>query len=464
MKLRISRRDTDMTSGNIGEHLLWFAFPLLIGNLFQILYNTVDSIVVGNFVGKQALAAVGGSGPIINTLIGIFNGLSSGATVVISQYYGAHDDEHVSDAVHSTISMTTVLSVIFTIAGMLGTPAMCKLMAVPEDVMPEAITYLRIYFAGVSGLLFYNMGAGILRAVGDSRRPTLFLMFSAITNIVLDLVFVLVFSMGTAGVAYATIISQFLSAILVMLTLTRTDGAFKLVPKKINFSWPVIKKIINIGLPTSIQQGITSFSNVFVQSYINVFGSAAMAGWSSYSKIDQFILLPMQAVAFASTTFIGQNWGAGLYDRSKKCLRSAMKISLIMTAAIIPILMIFSRQFIYMFNQETAVLDYGSLIIRYLGPFYLITCVNQIYAGALRGIGNTRVPMIIMLSSFVVFRQIYLIIISWLMPGQLVPVILGYPAGWFLASIALFLYYEFGNWKEKYNNIVVNQSSQSGEF
>ena len=453
MKQLVFRRDTDMTKGSIWEHLIWFALPLLVGNIFQILYNTVDSIVVGNFVGKQALAAVGGSGPIINTLIGIFNGLSSGATVVVSQNYGAHDNKRVSEAVHSTIALTAVLSVIFTIVGMLGTPLMLRMMAVPEDVMPEALTYLRIYFAGVSGLLFYNMGSGVLRAVGDSRRPTLFLVFSAITNIVLDLIFILVFPLGAAGVAYATIIAQFLSAILVMVTLMRTDSAYRFVPRKVRFSWSVTREMVNIGLPTSIQQGVTAFSNVFVQSYINVFGSAAMAGWSSYSKIDQFVLLPVQAVAFASTTFIGQNWGAGLYDRTKKCLRTAMKLGLLMTAAIIPLLMLFSRQFIYMFNQEEAVLEYGSQIIRFMSPFYLLICVNQIYGGALRGTGNARVPMIIMLSSFVAFRQVYLIMVSKLLPGQLVPVILGYPAGWFLASAALFIYYEFGNWREKYKTV-----------
>jgi len=454
MKQLVFRRDTDMTKGSIWEHLIWFALPLLVGNIFQILYNTVDSIVVGNFVGKQALAAVGGSGPIINTLIGIFNGLSSGATVVVSQNYGAHDNKRVSEAVHSTIALTAVLSVIFTIVGMLGTPLMLRMMAVPEDVMPEALTYLRIYFAGVSGLLFYNMGSGILRAVGDSRRPTLFLVFSAITNIVLDLIFILVFPLGAAGVAYATIIAQFLSAILVMVTLMRTDSAYRFVPRKVRFSWSVTREMVNIGLPTSIQQGVTAFSNVFVQSYINVFGSAAMAGWSSYSKIDQFVLLPVQAVAFASTTFIGQNWGAGLYDRTKKCLRTAMKLGLLMTAAIIPLLMLFSRQFIYMFNQEEAVLEYGSQIIRFMSPFYLLICVNQIYGGALRGTGNARVPMIVMLSSFVAFRQVYLIVVSKLLPGQLVPVILGYPAGWLLASVALFFYYEFGNWQEKYKTAV----------
>lgn len=449
LKFRI-QRDTDMTTGSIWEHLIWFSIPLLVGNLFQILYNTVDSIVVGNFVGKQALAAVGGSSPIINTLIGVFNGLSSGATVIISQYYGAHDKKRVSDAVHSTIALTTVLSVVFTIIGMLGTPVMLRLMAVPEDVMPEALTYLYIYFAGISGLLFYNMGAGILRAVGDSRRPTLFLVISAVTNIVLDLVFVVVFSMGTAGVAYATIISQFLSAVLIIITLMKADSAIRLIPRELRFSWLVIGKVVNIGLPTSVQQGITSFSNVFVQSYINVFGSAAMAAWSSYSKIDQFILLPIQAAAFASTTFTGQNWGAGLYDRVKKCLRTAMKLSFLLTAALLPILMLFSRQLIYLFNQEEAVLEYGSLIIRFMSPFYFLICVNQIYAGTLRGTGNARVPMIVLLSSFVAFRQIYLFVISRLLPGQLVPVVLGYPAGWLLASISLFLYYKYGNWREKY--------------
>jgi len=455
-RLRFSlrlKRDTDMTTGSIYEHLLWFALPLLVGNLFQILYNTVDSIVVGNFVSKPALAAVGGSGPIINTLVGIFSGLASGATVVISQYYGAHDNKHVSEAVHSTLALTAVLSVIFTIVGIVFTPTMLKWMAVPDDVMPEALTYLHIYFAGVSGLLFYNMGTGILRAVGDSRRPTIFLIISALTNIVMDLILVLVIPLGTAGVAYATIFSQFLSAILVIITLVRSDGSFRLNLKKVKFTWPVTLKMVNIGLPTSVQQGVTSFSNVFVQSYINVFGSAAMAGWSSYGKIDQFIQLPIQAMAFSSTTFIGQNWGAGLYDRAKKSFRIALKLSLIMTVILIPVLIIFSRQFIYLFNQETPVLDYGSLIIRYMAPFYVLSCINQIYAGALRGTGNTRVPMIIMLSSFVAFRQVYLAIISRLLPGQPVPVILGYPAGWLLASILLCLYYELGNWREKYKTI-----------
>lgn len=211
--------------------------------------------------------------------------------------------------------------------------------------------------------------------------------------------------------------------------------------------------MVNIGIPTSVQQAVTAFSNVFVNSYINVFGSAAMAGWSSYGKIDQFVLLPVMAMAFATTTFIGQNWGAGLYDRARKSLRIAMKLSLIMTVVLIPILIVFSRQFITLFNQEVEVLDYGSLMVRFMAPFYVLTCINQIYAGALRGTGNTRVPMIILLSSFVAFRQVYLLVISNLLPGQLVPVILGYPAGWLAASVLLCLYYEFGNWREKYKTI-----------
>jgi len=450
MRLPALKKDTNMTSGDINRHLLMFALPLLLGNLFQLLYNTVDSIVVGNFVGTEALAAVGGSGPIINMLIGIFNGLSSGATVVISQYYGAKDNKRVSEAVHTTMFITLVLSVVFTIVGILCSPALLRLMAVPDDVMPEAVTYLRIYFAGISGLLLYNMGAGILRAVGDTRRPMIFLAFSAVTNIVLDLVFVLVFSMGTAGVAYATIIAQFLSAILVLLSLMKSEGAFKLVLCRIRCTWSVLGRIVNIGLPTSIQQGITSFSNVFIQSYINVFGSDVMAGWTSYSKLDQFILLPMQAVAFASTTFVGQNWGAEQYSRAKKGLSAAMKMSLVMTAVLIPPMILLSRDLISLFDQTPAVIAYGSLMIRFMSPFYLLCCINQILAGALRGTGNSRVPMIIMLSSFVAFRQLYMAVISSFFPGEIIPVIFGYPAGWLMASLALFLYYKFSHWEKKY--------------
>lgn len=434
-------KDVNMTEGVIWKQLLWFALPLLVGNLFQQLYNTVDSIVVGNFVGKEALAAVGSSDSIINTLIGFFSGMATGAGVVISQYFGARDDENVQTAVHTTIALTFVLSVVFTILGVVLVQPMLHLMGTPDDVMPEATTYLTIYFAGVSGLMFYNMGEGILRAVGDSRRPLYFLIVSAIMNIVLDLVFVVVFHWGVAGVAYATIISQFASAILTMWTLTRETASYKIIWRRVRLTSWMLGKIVKIGLPSALQMAITAFSNVFVQSYINEFGSSCMAGWSSYGKIDKFCMLPIQSVSLSITTFVGQNLGANQVERAKKGSTVAFIMSLIMTVIIMIPIMIFATPLVALFNQEPEVLDYGTLFLRMMMPFFLCQCANQVYAGSLRGVGNTKAPMIIMMSCFIVFRQIYLFIISRL-TESVIWVALGYPFGWILCSVIIYIYYK----------------------
>lgn len=442
------RKDVNMTEGSIWKQLLWFALPLLVGNLFQQLYNTVDSIVVGNFVGKEALAAVGSTDSIINTIIGFFSGMATGAGVVISQYFGARDDESVHKAVHTTIAMTFFMAIAFTVLGILLVPPMLSLMGTPEDVFPEASTYLRIYFAGVIGLMFYNMGAGILRAVGDSRRPLYFLIFSAITNIVLDLLFVVVFRFGVAGVAYATIISQFLSALLVLWTLSRERSSYRLVWKKIRIWREMLTKIVRIGFPSALQMAITAFSNVFVQSYINHFGSACMAGWSSYGKIDKFCMLPIQSVSLAITTFVGQNLGANKLDRAKKGSAIALRMSVAMTVIIMIPIMIFATPLVALFNQEPDVLKYGSMFLRLMMPFFVCSCANQVYAGSLRGAGDTKAPMIIMMGCFIVFRQIYLFIVSRL-TESVVWVALGYPFGWILCSIIIYTYYRRSKW-EKY--------------
>lgn len=435
------KKDVNMTEGVIWKQILWFALPLLVGNLFQQLYNTVDSIVVGNFVGKEALAAVGSSDSIINTLIGFFSGMATGAGVVISQYFGARDHENVHTAVHTTIALTFLLSVVFTILGVLLVRPMLMFMGTPEDVMPEATTYLTIYFAGVSGLMFYNMGAGILRAVGDSRRPLYFLIVSAVTNIVLDLVFVIVFRMGVAGVAYATIVSQFASAILTMWTLTRESASYKIIWKRIRITNWMLGKIVRIGLPSALQMAITAFSNVFVQSYINEFGSSCMAGWSSYGKIDKFCMLPIQSVSLSITTFVGQNLGAGQVARAKKGSTVAFVMSFIMTIVIMIPIMIFATPLVGLFNQEPEVLEYGTLFLRLMMPFFLCQCANQVYAGSLRGAGNTKAPMFIMMGCFIVFRQIYLFIISRL-TESVIWVALGYPFGWILCSVIIYIYYK----------------------
>ena len=307
-----------MTQGNITQHIITFAIPLLIGNLFQQLYNTVDTWVVGNYVSNAAFSAVGSVAPIINTLIGFFVGLSSGAGVVISQYYGANRHEEVKRAVHTAIALTLGLAVVFTFLGLFLIPYMLQLMKTPESVHPESTSYLTIYFAGISGLMLYNIGAGILRAVGDSQRPFYFLVVCALVNTVLDLLFVLVFHMGVEGVALATVIAQCVSAILVLITLIRSNNCIRLFPKQIRLHMDILKKIFRIGIPAALQMSITAFSNVFVQSYINAFGEDYMSAWTAYSKIDQLLLLPMQSIAMAATTFVGQNLGSNQPKRAKR--------------------------------------------------------------------------------------------------------------------------------------------------
>ena len=286
----------DMTEGNITGHLIRFALPLLAGNIFQQLYNMVDTWVVGNFVSNEAFSAVGTVGPIVNMLIGCFLGFSSGAGVVISQYYGARRTERVHDAVHTALVLTVILCAVFTALGIGFTPLMLRLMNTPAEVFPESSAYLTIYFGGISGLLIYNMGSGILRAVGDSRRPFYFLVVSAVLNTALDLLFVLRFGMGVEGVAWATVIAQAVSALLVIVVLLRTEQTVRLIPRDLRIHLPVLRQIIRVGVPSALQMAITAFSNVFVQSYINSFGADCMGGWTAYTKIDQLMLLPMQTL------------------------------------------------------------------------------------------------------------------------------------------------------------------------
>lgn len=437
----LSRRgDKDMTQGSIARLLVSFAVPLLIGNVFQQLYNTVDSIIVGNYVSKQALAAVGCTGPVINALIGLFAGLSSGAGVVISQFYGAKDEEKLHRAVQTTITLTLVMCALLTALGVLATPAMLRMMDTPEDVFPAAAEYLRIYFWGVSGLLLYNIGAGILRAVGDSTRPLYFLIFSALMNTVLDIVCVKYLSMGIAGAAIATILSQFMSAALVMLLLSRSGAAYRVDYRKLGMDGAMLKKICAIGIPSALQLAVTAFSNIFVQSYINRFESSCMAGWAAYNKIDAFAMLPMMSLSLAITTFVGQNLGAGEYKRARSAPRYGLIMGFTMMAVILTPLMIFAPRLTALFNQEAEVISFGSMFIRMISPFYLAFAINQVYLGALRGAGDTKTAMLITLGSFVVFRQIYLFS-AYRLGGGIRAIAMGYPAGWLLCSALLLIYY-----------------------
>ena len=448
-KIIRGKKETDMTSGSIFSHLVNFSIPLLIGNLFQQLYNMVDTWVVGRFVSDSAYAAVGTLGSATNLIIGLFVGLSSGVTVLISQFYGAGRLDRVKDTVHTAMALTLILGIVMTAVGLFINPALLNIYKMPASVIPDAKMYLTIWFSGVIGLMIYNMGAGILRAIGDSRRPFYFLIISAVVNIILDLVFVLAFDMGVAGVAIATVVSQFASAILVIIVLLRSENCVKLSPKNIGFDYPILKRALIIGLPAALQLSVTSFSNVFVQSYINQFGETCMGGWTAYSKIDQLVFLPMQSVSLAVTTFVGQNIGKGQMKRAKRGIGVAISIGVVITAIISIPIIVFAPAFVKFFNVNPEVIEYGTLFLRYLTPFYIFCVFNQVLAGALRGAGNTLAPMVFMLSSFVLFRQIYLYVVSNYVSNTILPISMAYPAGWIVASVITVAYYFIVGFKPK---------------
>lgn len=438
---QLSQHDSDMTTGNIWSHLIRFSIPLLLGNIFQQLYNMVDTWVVGNFVSDIAFSAVGTVGPITNMLIGFFMGLSTGAGVVISQYYGAKREEKVSQTVHTSLLTTLILGIIMTVGGILAVPLMLDWIDMPAEVIPDATTYLTIYIAGILGLMIYNMGSGILRAVGDSKRPFYYLVVSAVLNTVLDLVFVLSFGMGVEGVAYATIIAQAVSAVLIMISLARNKSCVQFRFKKLRIHWQVLGKIFRVGLPAALQMTITSFSNIFVQSYINFFGKECMGGWTAYSKVDQLLLLPMQSLALAATTFVGQNLGMNQLERARDGTRKALILAMGSTVLLTIPVVIFAPYLVRFFNDNADIQVYGTQFLQTVTPFYVLCCFNQIYSGSLRGAGDSRATMIIMLLSFVGFRQLYLWLMANYISNTVFLISMAYPAGWLVCSIITLVYY-----------------------
>ena len=431
----------DMTEGPILRLLIAFALPLMLGNVFQMLYNTVDSVIVGNFVSKQALAAIGATTMIVNLFVFFFNGFSIGAGVVIGQYFGARDMEKLHDAIETTMAATFILSLLFSLLSIVIVDPMLRMMSTPEDVFHDASVYLHIYLGGIAGLLIFNMGSGVLRAVGDSTRPLYFLIFTSLLNIALDLFFVLVLKMGVAGAAVATIISQFTSAALILVLLSRTRDIYRLEWRELKIKWPILRRVFAIGLPAAVQSVITAFSNVFVQGYINVFGSDVMAGWSSYNKLDQVIMLPMQSMAMSATTFVSQNIGAGNDRRSDRGTVAALGLTCAVTGSIIALLVAYAPGAVRLFSPDEAVIRYGVLFIRTNVVFLLFNCINHVLAGALRGRGDSRGPMIIMLASFVALRQIYLFVVTHFIANTPKIVGIGYPVGWVSCCAAELLYF-----------------------
>ncbi|MCB8567030.1 MATE family efflux transporter [Faecalibacillus faecis] len=435
----------DLTKGSIVKAIILFSVPLLIGNLFQQLYNAVDSYVVGNYVGKVALAAVGASTPIINMLIGFFMGISTGAGVVIAQFFGAGDLSKMKKAIHNSIALTLVIGVVLTVIGLVFNDPILKAIGVPNDVFSEASTYLSIYFWSLIFVMIYNMGSGILRSVGDSKRPLYFLIFSSIINIVLDFLFVKNFGFGVAGAGYATLIAQAISAIMVMYVLMKTEDSYKVVLKDIKFDKEILLKIIKIGLPTGFQQSIVSLSNVIVQSYINVYGASVIAGYSVTIKIDGFVNLPLQAFNMAITTFVGQNIGAKQYNRVKKGAYITTFLAMVTIGFFVVIMYFFGRDFIALFNQEKDVIDAGRLMQLTFLPFYIFLPINQVINGVLRGAGRSAVPMYVMIFSFVFLRQIYLFLVTKV-TSDVVYVFLGWPTTWVVCSLIFIVYFFKVQW------------------
>lgn len=435
------QRDVDMTEGGITGLLLRFAIPLLVGNLFQQLYNTVDAWVVGNFVSNEAFAAVGTVGPIINTVVGFFMGLSSGTGVVVSQHFGAGRTNEVRNTVHTVITATLLLGVLMTGLGIALVPALLKLTATPTDVFPESKAYLVIYFAGILGLMIYNIGSGILRAVGDSTRPFYFLVMSAVVNTVLDLLFVLRFHMGVRGVAYATVIAQVISAILVLITLSRSESCIRFDIARLGIDRAQLGEVLKVGIPIGLQTSIVSFSNMFVQSYINHFETDCMAAWTVYNKIDQFATLPMQSLMVAITTFAGQNKGAGRPDRIRSCIRKGLIIITFTSVLLLLPLILFAPQLVAFFNRKAEVIAYGSLLLRVVAPMLIGWGVSCVFSGTMNGCGNTRISMILSIGSYVAFRQVYLFIMARFVCNEFLPIAFGYPAGWIVCSVGHVIYY-----------------------
>lgn len=442
-----------ITEGVIWKQLLIFFFPLLFGTFFQQLYNTVDAIIVGRYVGKEALSAVGGStGTLINLLIGFFIGISSGATVAISQYYGGRHETEVNKAVHTAVALALTAGTVITVIGILGAPFALRWMGTPKEVMPYSLTFIRIYFAGTIGNLMYNIGAGILRAVGDSRRPLYFLIGSVGLNIVLDFLFVLGFHWGVAGVALATVMAQFFSAVLVCIVLMRTKECYRLVPSQVRFHSSMLGKIIRIGLPAGLQSLMYTSSNVIIQTSMNSFGTNAMAAWAAYGKIDGIFWMTMNAFGISITTFVGQNFGAGKYDRMRKgirvCLRMAMSVAITMS-----VLLCLAGPYIFaLFTKDTMVIDNGLRILYFLGPTFCTYVLIEIFSGSLRGMGNSLLPMLLTGLGICAFRVLWIFTVVPIRP-EVRTLIFSYPISWTITSVLFVIYYRYYTKKQQYHTI-----------
>lgn len=450
-----------LTEGVIWKKLLFFALPIFFGNVFQQLYNAVDSLIVGNFLGDAALAAVSSSGSLIFMMVGFFNGIAMGAGVVISKYFGAKDHQNLRLAVHTDVAFGLTAGVVLTVLGVIFTPTILRWMGTPEEVMPNSVAYFRVYFCGALFIVMYNIFVGILQAVGDSRRPLYYLILSSALNVVLDLLFVGVFRMGVASAALATTISQGVSAILCFVRLTKHETVYQLFPRQIRFHMPSLKNVVRFGLPSGIQNSIIAFANLIVQTNINSFGKEAMAGCGSYSKIEGFAFLPITCFAMALSTFVGQNLGARQYDRVKKGVRFGILCSVCLAELVGVVIFLFAPRLIALFNDSPKVVDFGVRQARLESLFYLFLAFSHCIAGIMRGSGKATVPMFTMLLTWCLTRIAYITAVIRFVP-RIEVVFSAYPLTWFLSSVIFLIYFLKADWLHSFDRLEARERAKSG--
>ena len=446
-KIAASPQPRRMTEGSIAKSLLLFAVPLILGNLLQQLYNTADSIIVGNFVGANALAAVGSSGSPIYLLIGFSQGVAVGAGVVVAQYLGAKDRVDTQLAVHTALAISVVMGLILTIGGVACGRVLLEWMNTPAEVLEDAVTYIRIYFGGVLFSVVYNMIAGILNAAGNSRRSLVYLAYASLTNILLDLVFIVGLKMGVAGAAIATDISQLVSCLLSLRFLLRVEDDYRVRLRDIRLHGRMALRIIRVGLPTGIQNMVISFSNVLVQASVNSYGAAAMAGFAAYMKVDGFNILPVSSISMAAPTFVGQNYGAGRLDRVRKSVWVTVALGVCYTLTTGALLLLGQDPIMRLFTTDEAVIAFGCSAMRWFCPFYFLLSILHGLAGAVRGTGASVPPMVVLLVSLCLFRILW---IQWILPlfGTYEGVMMVYPVSWALGAVLMILYTWKGRWME----------------
>ncbi len=444
------KTSVDMTQGNIVKLLVGFAIPIIIGQILQNLYNSFDAIIVGRAVSDAALAAVSASADISQLIVGFFTGLSTGASVLFSRYYGAKDYDGLHQSIHTAILLAIYIGSGMALIGVVFTPTLLHLVDCPADVFSEAVVYLRIYLVGVLFTAIYNVGSGVLRAVGDSKRPLYYLAVSSVLNIVLDVLFVSIIPMGVAGVALSTVIAGIITLALLLKRMMDTTDVYKLVIKDLKVNPSMAKEVFELGIPAGLQSCLTSISNLFVQRYINSFGSSAMAGVGAAKKLDKFIGLAGQSLGQAITVFVSQNYGAKDYKRATSGIKTCIKMNFIYWVVGCLFAYIFAPQLVSIFTTNPETISYGVSMMHVMLPFYIFQIFNQAYSGTVRGFGRSRVVMILSLLGMIGMRQLFLFVTMNYIAWDIRFVFVGYPFGWFFSAIFVMIYY-YRVIKKQYN-------------